>query len=198
MNDELEQIMMMGGTASKRISKQPYGFIYDIDYVGGLGSPEDYLEDFQIYRNAGQNDIIRIHINSIGGELRTLIQIVNLIKQCPAQVVTILESEAHSADGLLFLQGDQFVVGDHAAMLIHEPTAGMVESHNKLKKQYEFSSKHTEQVFKDYYKNFLTEEEMEGVLSGQDLWLSSDEISERLKIKCELETQDSQEENTEE
>jgi ATP-dependent protease ClpP protease subunit len=190
VEEEVLDQIVMGGMPSKRISKVPYGFVYDIDYVGGLGNPSDYLEDFQVYRNASPNDIIRVHINSVGGNLATLIQLVNLMRSSQAQIITYLEGEAHSADGMLFLQGDQYIVGDHAAMLIHEPTAGFFESHNKLKKQVEFSNAHVETVFKDYYEHFLTEEEMNSVLAGQDLWLDSDQIVERLKNKPDIEEQE--------
>jgi ATP-dependent protease ClpP protease subunit len=179
---------------NKRINKSPYGFVYDIDYVGGIKSPDHYLEDFHIYRNAGPQDVIKIHINSFGGEVSTLIQLINLIRTCQAQIITFLEGDAHSADSMLFLQGDQFVVGEHAAMLIHESSGGNWDYQSKSKKYHEFSSQHMDQIFRSYYKDFLTEEEMNDVLAGQDLWLGAEEITRRLEIKCESEKDTSMDE----
>lgn len=182
--EELDQIMMAMQNQNKRIRQQPYGMVYDIDYSGVIGHPSDYLDDFHIYRNASPTDVIRVRINSEGGQLNTLIQLINCIRECQATVITVLESEAHSAAGALFLAGDQYMVGSHAAILIHEPSGGNWDYHSKSKKYQEFSVKHSEEVFADYYEGFLTEDEIESVLDGKDLWLSSEEISERLEIKC--------------
>ena len=56
-------------------------------------------------------------------------------------------------------------------------------------------------LLKDSYKDFLTEAEMESILNNRDIWMSGDEVIERLKQKksiIEAEDQDDEEEIIEE
>lgn len=181
--EETQELMIKDSSVNKQI----LGFIYDLDYSGVIGESSQYTEHFNIYRNASPNDIVRVRINSVGGYISTLIQLVNSIKQCQATVITVLESEAMSAAGALFLQGDNFIVGEHATLMIHEPSGGNWDYHSKSKKYYEYHNQHSERVFKDYYKGFLTEDEIQSVLDGNDMWLDSDEITRRLQENMEKE-----------
>lgn len=181
--EELEQMLMLN-QQGKRVNRNIGSMVYDIDYCGVIGDASEYLEDFKVYREAGPNDIVKIHINTPGGNFDTLAQLIANIRNCQAQVICFLEGSANSAGGALFLQGDMFVVSENCEMLIHESTMGAYDSSHKAHKQFMFALDRIKNAFRDWYKDFLTDDEMEAILHGDDIWLSSEEISERLEIKC--------------
>jgi hypothetical protein len=45
----------------------------------------------------------------------------------------------------------------------------------------EFTRKQTEKIMREAYKNFLTEEEMEKLMIGQDYWFDTEEVKARLE-----------------
>ncbi|QDP59431.1 MAG: putative capsid assembly protease C [Prokaryotic dsDNA virus sp.] len=184
--EELEDILSLGVQEAKRINKTPYAFLYSVEYDGDIGSPSEYREDFTIYRNATPNDVIKMHINSGGGRLDTLIQLINNIRGTEATTVGYLEGNAYSAAGALFLQADQHVIAPNSSLMIHESTYGVLDSSAKLNKQVDFSRKHLRKCYLDYYHNFLTLEEIDKVLDGHDMWMDAEEIVERLEKRNKL------------
>jgi hypothetical protein len=52
--------------------------------------------------------------------------------------------------------------------------------------QLTFESKWAETLFNDAYTDFLTPSEITSVLKGQDMWMSADQVIERLNARQEL------------
>lgn len=50
-----------------------------------------------------------------------------------------------------------------------------------MKARQEFIDRHLRIVFTQTYTGFLSEQEIEDVIEGKDIWLSGDEVRERLK-----------------
>lgn len=48
-----------------------------------------------------------------------------------------------------------------------------------MKSRQEFMDKSLNDAFKDFYSGFLTEEEMDEVIDGRDLWIGPEEVRER-------------------
>lgn len=168
---------------SKRITKRPIAWLYDIEFDDDIMEPKYYREDMDVFRNASANDTIRVRINSSGGYLHTVIQYVTSMIATEAETVAVLEGEAHSGASMVFLAADQHMVSPHAAMLIHEPRGGMYDSSAKLHAQADFNRPYIKALYHDYYKHFLSEEEIDDVLSGKDIWLNSESIVERLEYR---------------
>lgn len=191
--EELEGMLPLQLDNNKRVNKTPIAWLYTIDYDDDITSPSNYREDLFTFRNTTQNDIIKIHINSAGGRLDTLIQLVNGIRSSEAYVIAQLDSCAYSAAGALFLQADEHVVSPNASLMIHESTYGVIDSADKLHKHVDFSRKHLRKCYLDYYHNFLTVEEIDAVLEGKDMWMDAEEIVERLKRRAELNAEEQEE-----
>ena len=63
-----------------------YGNIYEYYVCGAIESSEEYTEWFHQIRNANTPDIIKLHINSPGGDLFTAIQFVHVLAETEAQI----------------------------------------------------------------------------------------------------------------
>lgn len=181
-----EELFMELGGKSSRITKKAISFLYEIEFDDDIKEPHNYREDMEVFRNASENDLIRIHVNTSGGLLESVISYITNMQATEGSTIAVLESVAHSGGSMVFLQADEHMVSPHAAMLIHESTFGCYDSSAKLHSYVDFTKKHTYQVYHDYYKDFLTVEEIDGVLDGKDMWLNADEIIERLHKRAEI------------
>jgi hypothetical protein len=79
-------------------------------------------------------------------------------------------------------------------MLVHFISHGAYGAASHVKKEVEHTQKISEKLFRDTYKYFLTDEEINGCINQDlQLWFDSDQILERLKIRQELQKQEAQE-----
>lgn len=158
-----------------------YNFHLD-DEVTGTG---DYRELFEILRDCGDNDVVRISIANFGGNLHTCISIVGAIRDSKATVIGSLTSIAYSAASIIWLACDVREVFEHAGLMAHDASGWSFGTFTQQLKQVEHNKKVLESLYWDIYEGFLTDDEIEGVLNGGDIWLEYEEIIERLKAPHE-------------
>jgi hypothetical protein len=70
--------------------------------------------------------------------------------------------------------------------MIHNYSGGTFGKGGEMMDQLTFESKWSENLFRDAYTDFLSAQEIKDVLKGQDLWLSADQVVERLNARQEL------------
>ena len=162
------------------------GRILDFYVLGEIESPDEYAEWFDMIRNCGQNDIVRIHFNSQGGDLFTAIQFMRVLRECQGMTIASAEGACMSAATLIFLSCDSFEVSAHTSFMIHNYSGGTFGKGGEMMDQLTFESKWAETLFNDAYTDFLTPSEITSVLKGQDMWMSADQVIERLNTRQEL------------
>lgn len=148
--------------------------------------PSEYVDMIHKIKTAGPNDVVYIYLNTPGGRLDTGVQLLNAMRTTQAKVVTVLESEAHSLGTIIFLSGDEFIVHDDCLMMFHNFSGGTWGKGNEQVAQLEATVKWFEKLIRRIYVPFMSEEEFQKIIDGQDLWLDSDEIRTRLKNMVEI------------
>ena len=146
-----------------------------------IAEPDAYTDMIHRINAAAPVDVIFIHLNTPGGRLDTGIQIINAMQNSQAKVVTVLESMAYSLGTLIFLAGDEMVVNDHCMMMFHNFKGGILGKGQELVAQLEATVKWFEALAKKIYVPFLTEDEFNRILRGEDLWMHSPQIRKRLE-----------------
>jgi len=162
------------------------GRVLDFYILGEIESPEEYVEWYDMIRNCGSSDIVRIHFNSFGGDLFTAIQFMRVLRECQGLVIGSIEGACMSAATLIFLACDSYEVSAHTSIMIHNYSGGAFGKGGEMMDHLTFESKWTETLFKDAYTDFLSAQEIKDILKGQDLWLSADQVIERLNARQEL------------
>jgi ATP-dependent protease ClpP protease subunit len=132
-------------------------------------------------QTAGPGDTIYLHLNNSGGQLNTGVQIINAMQNSQARVVTILESLAHSLATLIFLAGDEMVVHDHCMMMFHNFRGGFGGKGQEVAAEIEATITWFVTLAQDMYIPFLSQDEFNRIIRGEDLWMQSPEIRERLE-----------------
>ena len=91
-----------------------------------------------------------------------------------------ITGDCYSAASILALSCDQCVVGRHANLLAHEVSYGVGGKGSDNLSHVQHIKKISDKLIWDTYEGFLTDDEIESVLNGKELFLDSDEIVERL------------------
>ncbi len=147
---------------------------------GEITEPKNYITMIHNISTAPVSDTIVIHLNTIGGDLSTGIQLVNAMKFTEAHVICSLESDAFSLGSMIFLAADEFLIHDHTRMMIHHFTGGTYGKGSEQVSQLESDIKWFKIIANDYYIPFISKSELADILKGEDLWLQTADIRKRL------------------
>lgn len=159
--------------------------VFDIILDDNIREPSYYRDAFQVFRQAQQGDKIRMILNNSGGRLDSAVCFVNLMKETEAEVFAILEGETHSAASIIALNAHVIQVKPYASMMIHHASFGSGGTVQNVMDHVNFTSKQTERLIRETYKFFLTESELDEVIRNREIWLTDEEIGERLDLMFE-------------
>lgn len=158
-----------------------------------LAEVEPYIELINVLKTAEQHDTVFIYLNTPGGSLYTAVQIISAMNQSRATVVTCLEGEVCSAGTLIFLSGTKHIVNRHCSFMIHNYSHWLGGKGNEVSVRVKHTESYFRKMAQTVYKNFLTEEEIEEVLEGKDIWMDSEEVLTRLGIDINTLDEDQEE-----
>lgn len=96
---------------------------------------------------------------------------------------------------LFFLSpADQYLVFDTASFMIHESNYGSGGTASNVRRHTEHVDKKNDKFVRSTYKGFLSEEEIEDVLKGVEIYLDAEQIRERLSLREQKRMEEAQEE----
>lgn len=160
---------------------KPRNLVYHFDLVGEIGEAVDYTELLDALRDATEDDVVHIHINTPGGALSTVAQILHNIALCSGTVVTEAEGQVSSGGSLIFFSGHQLIVGPFSEFLAHSPAGGQFgKVHDQLD-----GGKHLEAyargLYETAYSPFYSKKEINAILRGKELHETASQVEARLK-----------------
>lgn len=180
MSDDFKLLPMM--QQNKTFTTEFRGVRYDYYLTGVIGDPEEYLDLCNILRTASQQDEVVIRFNTPGGQVRTGNMIINAINESEANVIGFIESDCGSMGTYIFLACHTWGVSEAAEFFCHTCSSGSFGKEHETYEQAVFLRKQQHKLMWKRYSNFLTEEEIEKVISGSDVYLDANEIMERLEV----------------
>ena len=162
-------------------SNKPIMMQHDLYLTDAIESPDKYIEWFELLHNSTKNDIIKIHINSPGGNLYTTVQLLTAMSESDANIICSVEGACMSAATLIFLTGDSFYISPYAAFMFHNYSTGLYGKGGEIVAQVNFEKELFGNLMRKSYENFLEPKEIEDIIEGKDLWLGAEDVVERLK-----------------
>lgn len=157
--------------------------IYEFYLSGEIESSVEYITWFDIIRNASKTDVIKIYINSYGGDLFTAIQFLRVLTETEASILVSVEGACMSAATILFMCGDQFEVSEHSMFMFHNYSGGVIGKGGEMLDQLQHERTWSEKLMRDIYSDFLTEKEITSMLDNKDIWMDGEEVIKRLTKK---------------
>ena len=180
------------------IFAQPTGNRFVINITSDFDSSDTYDEVVALLSSATESDEIIWNISSYGGFVNSLQMILGWKALCPAHQTHVLHSNADSCASVFFLSdADQYIVGDGATMFLHEIQAGVSGTTSNMIRHMEHLKETNETFIKRAYYGFVSEDEMNQILMGVEVFLTAEQIRDRLTSRQQKRAEDSQEQATE-
>jgi ATP-dependent protease ClpP protease subunit len=173
------------------------GNFYEFYLSGEIGDAEEYIDWFDTIRHADEGDVIKIYINSPGGNLYTAIQFMRVMSESNATIISSVEGACMSAATIIFLCSDSFEVTPHSVFMFHNYSGGTMGKGGEMITQLMHEKKWTENIFNTVYKDFLTEQEITGIIEDKDIWMDGDEVIKRMNKMLAAQPKDNEEEQEE-
>lgn len=151
-----------------------------------LGDLPEYRNLLQALRTSTEDDEIRIWIDGPGGYLHTALAIIDSINNSNAQVTVIVTGRAYSAHSIIALAAPMLVIGERARFMLHAGTYGVYGKEGEIQSRIEAEKRELDFVVNEFYKDFLTDDEIKLLKVGQDYWFDSNEINQRLVKRNEI------------
>jgi ATP-dependent protease ClpP protease subunit len=155
--------------------------VYNFYINGAIEGFAPYQDLIHVLKSAEEHDTIYIHLNSIGGELAVTQQIINSMDNTMATVITSLEGEAYSAASVILLRGHKIFVNPNVSFMAHNYSHGVGGKGNDVASHVEHSQKFFKKFAHSVYKDVMSKEEIDEMLSGKDFWFTDAELIYRLK-----------------
>ena len=180
------------------IFAQALGNRFVINITSDFDSSDTYDEIVALLSSATESDEIVWNISSYGGFVNSLQMLLGWKAMCPAHQTHVLHSNADSCASVFFLSdADQYIVGDGATMFLHEIQAGVSGTTSNMIRHMEHLKETNETFIKRAYSGFVSENEMNQILIGVEIFLTAEQIRNRLTSRQEKCMEESQEQATE-
>jgi ATP-dependent protease ClpP protease subunit len=169
-------------TFGKQFFTKNTGNVYEFYLSGEIEDASEYSEWFDTIRNARLGDVVKIYINSCGGDLYTALQFLRVLGETNAHVITSVEGACMSAATMIFLHGDEFEVTPHSLFMFHNYSAGVFGKGGEMFDQLQFERAWSENFLREVYHDFLTPDEIKSMLDNKDIWLTSEQVLARIDL----------------
>jgi len=164
---------------------QPTGLVYHFYIHDDIGPAGDYVDLLDALYTSGPEDNIILHLNTPGGYFNTVCEILTAIRASQAFVTTRADGEVASGGSLLLFAGDGIVIGDFCEVMLHDGSGGAGGKINENLRSAEANSRRFAKVYHSVYEPFFTEEEVDEILEGKDLYLLAEDVTERVQAVVE-------------
>jgi len=151
----------------------------DVYLTDIIDAPANYNKLCNMLQVLPEYAEVTLHINNGGGHIDSALMVVDAIKNSDATIIAKLSGTVASAATIITMACDDITTTKYLSFMIHNYSTGMSGKGHELKAYQNFTDRELNRAFREIYKGFLSEEEMDRVIDGQDLWLNENEVEER-------------------
>lgn len=179
----MEKIEISSGNTVNAFADRPLSKVHTFYLSGDVKQPAEYVQWFDTIRNASENDVVMIHINSCGGDLFTAIQFMRVFNESKANIVASVEGTCMSAATIIFLSAKHWEITKHSMFMFHNYASVAIGKGGEMYDNIIHERKWSETLWRDIYAGFLTENEIKTILDSKDIWMTGGEVTKRLNNK---------------
>lgn len=155
---------------------------YTLYLDGEIRDLTKYIEHFSVFKNATPNDIVLLHINSMGGSVSIGQVYIKHMRECQCPIIGFIGVDCASQAAAIAMICDDLVFDEMSTVMIHQFSYGEHSNANDVFRKAEFNKKLNERWVNTYFSEILSEDEYERVMSGQDVMLDSETLEERWMV----------------
>lgn len=151
-------------------------------FYDDIGDTKDYCDLVFTLDHAAPGDEIHLHLATGGGNMEAAIVIVHAILRTQATVIAHAEAGVASAGTIIMLACENIMIHPFAHFLYHDgslTSPGMKFSEN-LKQAQAIVELYAKLAY-SIYVPFFSEDEVTRILKGEDFYVSSEDMGERVQ-----------------
>lgn len=149
-----------------------------------IGEPSLYNHLCYKLMMANDQEEFTLVINSLGGIIDSAFMIADAIEKSKATVSCRLTGTVASAATIIALACSKIETSVNLAFMIHNYSSAAVQGKgHEMKARQTFIDRELNKSFNRYYLGFLSQEEINDVIEGKDIWLNSEEVEQRWQLK---------------
>lgn len=153
----------------------------------GINSPAVYAELHNRLGKLTSDQTAILHINNGGGYEQGASTICQALQQTKATTIANLSGIVASAATIITMECDKLTIAPDTMFMVHESSfENLGGKFSDMKSFQDFYNDHTRATSKASYLGFLTEEEIERIHNGKEIWLSAEDVLTRWNNKKEL------------
>lgn len=168
---------------------------YNIQMADEIGELDTVRAVDRVLQTAEKGDKVIFHLSGYGGEVESVYNIVNNIRNSKAFVIMKVEAPVYSGHAYLAVNGDQLEMSDQAFLMFHNSSEMNLDCSNVPNKNEMDRNQTNEEhcnIMKvnDMYlinkllieSQVLTPNEKIALISGYDVYIQGDVVNQRLHI----------------
>jgi ATP-dependent protease ClpP protease subunit len=177
---EDKRAFRFGDEADFRVSFTPvHAGKYTIYLYGLIESPNQFIDAIDVLDSATPLDLVDIQLQTPGGNLDAADAFIHAMRRCSAKVKVTATGGVHSAGTLILLNADEFELSEGFNALVHNGSCGPAGKFSDWEAEAAHTKRYMRKVFESNYKHFLTDDELEAMIGGKDIWLDAEGFVER-------------------
>lgn len=153
------------------------------DLYGDIDDHEQYEELITQLRNANENDMMILKINSPGGRADVGFMIVKAIQTSPATVLAHVVWPSASMASIIALSCDGMVMDDYTHLMFHAYTGGSYGKADDLVQDVNETHWSLDNNARRIVSPFLSKKEIEKMSDGKDIYIRSNDPALDKRIK---------------
>jgi ATP-dependent protease ClpP protease subunit len=159
-------------------------WIIELDEV--MTDVRQFSGAIQALRNATENDEVEINLQSCGGSVDAGDAFIHALRKCVAPIHIIATGNVSSMATFVLLEADSFELSEGFSALIHCGGVRDGGTTNEFRASAMFHLDSMERLMRRGYQGFLSEQEIDDVINGKDIWLDASQWVERAVARSEL------------
>ena len=179
MNEEMKMLPIMN--PRRVMTRCSQNTEYKIRLARPITDIDDFEEEIMALEEAGEGDIIFMQLSSPGGNLETCDFLCRRMNESAAPIVVEIGMTCASAASAMMLQADDWIIRDSSTVMIH--ACSYSPGWGKEVDMWA-SASYTNRLNREWlertYRGFLSDQELQTVLDGKDLYFFADDLRERL------------------
>jgi len=152
-------------------------------YIGRFFEQKKGLHSvFNELREAKKGDSLEFMINSGGGFIQEGMQFFNImLEKFSGRTVAYLDNYGYSMGAMLFSMADKRIIYPYSDFMYHNYSGGAFGKGGDIKARIDHTHERLNSFFHDIIvkQGFLTEDEFQKMLVGQDYWMDAKELCKR-------------------
>lgn len=155
------------------------GNTYTAFLAAPIEEPEMYNQLCHLLNVATEDMTIVLDINTPGGQIDSATKILHSLAKTKAHTKAVITGTVASAGTIIALSCKEMEIAKYTQFMIHNYSTGTQGKGHEVMAYIQFNDKNLKATFQEIYKGFLTDEEMDSVIKGEDMWLNDMEVLER-------------------